>query len=491
METETKSTSLPPISKLFEESWQVFSKSVLSLFILTVISLVIYLILAILAFVLFVISGTGSTLLQQGVEGFIAQITATPALIWVLVIIGFIAWLIFLVINSAFQIAFILILDSNGSIPIGTALKNSLGLIIPLFLVGLLMSFLSFGAFFVFIIPAILFYFLFIFSQFEVVLNNQTGIPALKRSLLIVSSHFGAIVLRLVVIFVAYFIIASIIPSLLSQINTEVEIIVTIISFIINTLLGWYLLAYFITLYKQAKTSTKKDQTSILWMWIVSLLGWVIAIGLIYGGWQLVSSGVLNNLNNNPALNTKVSLQNALDEMSPEVKVHFDRSSELFAQMRQNQTNQEAVTKLNNENIAELKKALELSPNNPKIWYELGNANTWVSTTGSLEEGLSAFEKAAELDPENIIYINGVGDMLIQMERYEEAVLQFQKTLRLTENSGLGNLSLGIAYKRLKITDSAKIHLEKAIEILSKNNTNGNFDSRILQAQKELSELPQ
>lgn len=70
-------------------------------------------------------------------------------------------------------------------------------------------------------------------------------------------------------------------------------------------------------------------------------------------------------------------------------------------------------------------------------------------------------------------------------------MLHFQKTLRLTDKSGFANLSVARAYANLKIYDSAREHYQKAIEIFTSENQSGSYDSYILQARKELSNLPQ
>lgn len=184
-----------------------------------------------------------------------------------------------------------------------------------------------------------------------------------------------------------------------------------------------------------------------------------------------------------------VSYKQSLQSMKPKTKDHYDRSQLLFEQMRQNANNPEKVTALNDKNIQELKKAIEIEPNNPLLWIALSNAFTWVSSEGSLNDGLEAAKKAEQLDPDNVLYINHVGDFLIRIERYEDAILQLNKTLRITDKSGYANLSLGIAYKKLKITESAKNHFRRAIDIFTQENSNGSYDQEILQAQKELAEI--
>lgn len=201
----------------------------------------------------------------------------------------------------------------------------------------------------------------------------------------------------------------------------------------------------------------------------------------------------LTLVNDNPQVkesNFYHQIQNSLEEyknnMNPEAKTHYQRSQELFGQMKEaaSENNVASVTQLNDENIQELKKALDFDPSNAMLWNELGNAYTWISTTGTLADGLKAYQKAETLDPDNIVFINAVGDMMINMDLNEQAVLQFKKTFRLTNESGYANLSIAKAYLNLNIQDQAKKHLDEAISIFSANNNDGRYDEEILEAQK-------
>lgn len=502
MDNQNQTTSFPPIGQLFSQSWQTFTQSVLSLFILNVLGIAIYIGLAVVAFLIFILSGAGSFLLKNGLQGIATTLPSiSGSTMTILVVIGLAFGLIYLIVGSALQIASILLVDSQGKTPLGSAFKKSLGLVFPLFLVNILTSILTFGAFFVFILPAVLFYFLLIFVQLEVVLNNQRWLGAVKRSVLLVSRHFGAILIRLIVLFLIY-IAYTILVNLISKIGPETQMLVGIISFLINLLLGWFALSYQITLYKQARVGLENQEgKSIIWMWIVSVIGLLIAAGIFFMSYKAISSGVLKDIFKNSATSPGTSIQRSINEMSPEAKVHYDLSQELFKQMREVQSSGKSdveivaeTKRLNDANIAELKKALEIEPNNPKIWFELGNAYTWISSAGNLEDGLNAYRKATEIDPKNAIYIDNVGAVLIRLGRYEEAVLQLQKSLRIGEElgdeSGLTHYRLGLAYAGLKIYDSAKTHFQKAVEILTKNNRDGRFDDEILRIQKDLSNLP-
>lgn len=183
---------------------------------------------------------------------------------------------------------------------------------------------------------------------------------------------------------------------------------------------------------------------------------------------------------------TVTSIKSYKENMSPEAKVHYDRSMQLFSDMRAASDNLEEIKRLNDMNILELKAAIEIDPTNADIWYQLGNAYTWVSSTGTLEDGLAAFKKAEELDKNNVVYSNGVGDTLIRLGKYEEAVIQFQKSLRISDNSGFANLSIAIAYTKLGIKESAREHYQTAIDIFTKENKDGSYDKWLLEARKGL-----
>jgi len=186
----------------------------------------------------------------------------------------------------------------------------------------------------------------------------------------------------------------------------------------------------------------------------------------------------------------------AVKEMSPEAKKHWDRSQELFSQMRELQKREnepgvvDQIKKLNDENIAELKKAIEAEPDNARIWAELGAAYTWISSKGSLEDSYLAYKKAADLEPNNVVYNNFLGDSLISLGKYEEAILVYQKTIRQTDKNGYAFQGLGIAYENLKVYDEARKYYQKALDTFISENKEGEFDKKILEIQKALARLP-
>lgn len=234
------------------------------------------------------------------------------------------------------------------------------------------------------------------------------------------------------------------------------------------------------------KTEAKPKTFLAVVIALITILFFSAYMGMMmYQGYRLGMQQVKNNTGGFVSKSIKQYQQT----MNSEAKIHYDKAMQLFKDIQAVQTDPEKVKKINDENILELKKAAELDPQNAEIWYQLGNAYTWISSTGTLEDGLAAYKKTEELDPTNVIYINGVGDMLIQSGKYEEAVLQFQKTLRITDKSGYANLSIANAYAKLGIKDSAKEHYQKAIDIFTSNNSDGSYDEQILQARKGMAEV--
>lgn len=288
--------SLPPIKQLFSDSWNIFTHSILNLLVFSLIGIAAYIVLFVVGFILVLTFGVGTSVFQGGglssYSGIALILMSFLALVWIiaLVIVGFV-----------FQIGLILIVGNYPQkLTIGEIIRKSLGLILPFIVVSLLVFIIVVGGLFVLIIPYLVFAFLLMFAIYEVILNNTKGVEALRRSVMIVVRHFGPLLIRILIL-IGIYIGFAIISSLISGINKSVGVLVSIIWFVVNILLSWFILAFMVTLYKQAKEGLDTDTTSHMkWLWIVSIIGWVlIIIGLV--GW--LSLGVFRNLQQ-PKLNT-------------------------------------------------------------------------------------------------------------------------------------------------------------------------------------------
>lgn len=495
------SSSFPSIKTLFSESWGALVKNVGNLFVLLIITFAFQIGLWIFLIASLFVLGAGSNLFNAISQKNIALFTSSlnPGF-WVA---GGVVLTIFIVASIILgivpQLASIFIVGqfpNEGSL--GEGIKRGFKVIFPFMLTSFIVSFLTLGGFFFLIIPVLLFAFLFMFVNLEVILDGRKYLSAIKHSAFIVQKHFGEIFVRIVIYFLLYIIIAVFIPNVVRMIDPNTGAVLSFVYILINLLLSWFGLAYSVTLYKHARAGFESEKGKPLtWVWIIAILGWLLVGGLGF----LFSKTIISSLTNEIQKGIESTLpKSTLKNIEvPKSNPNFDRSTELFKQIREisNQitaTNSNEMMQklkiLNDENISELKLATEAEPNNAKYWYNLGSAYTWTSTKGTLDDGLLAYQNAEKIEPTNVTYINGVGDMLLRLGKYDQAILQFQKTLRISDRSGYAYYSLGQAYEALKVYDSAKESYQKAIDVFTSENSDGTYDNMILEAKKALSRIP-
>ncbi len=285
--------SFPPVKSVFLDAWVLFKKSALSLFFLSLFTLALYVLFFIVGGVgaLMIAGGSGVFKMLSGGAPDLQSFLSVPFLTF-LGVYGVAFVILSTVIGIAIKAAMILfIAEAERSEPFGAVVKRGFGFVGAIFLVEFLVFLLNVGAFFFFFIPLILFAILLSFVTYEVVLNNKRGAEALRSSVQIVSQNFIDILVRSVLFFLMYLALAFLLPSLLRRIDPDAGALVGGLSFVVNTFLGWYSLAFSISLYKQARECTDVEKKSnIAWMVIVSVLGWVILALILIGVGRLVMS---------------------------------------------------------------------------------------------------------------------------------------------------------------------------------------------------------
>ena len=294
---------LPSIGELFKQSFTAFEESILKLILVGIGFLAsIFLATAFAGVVLFVLFGgyfTGKT----------SVIPPAPLLIIGVVIVLLYVVALF-VISLVAGIAPVLIVGRyEENIGFWEAVKKSFPYIIPLYLTNLLIFLLCFGGFFVFVLPAIVFGFLFIFAAYEVILNDKRFFGAIRRSVFIVSRRFGPVLVRVLVFLAAYIFLVGIIPSLLKGFGSPGNIFVNIFVGLVNFFAGYFSVCYYITLYKQARVGLEKEEGGkCWWIWVIAILGWIMFFGLVFivssvviGLIQEAGPSLLQNLENAPS----------------------------------------------------------------------------------------------------------------------------------------------------------------------------------------------
>ncbi|MBI2600646.1 hypothetical protein HYW42_01720 [Candidatus Daviesbacteria bacterium] len=258
--------SLPAIQTLFKDSWKLFAKKLLNLFIVNIIGLAGFVFLAIVAAVILLISGVGigvfSSAFQSGNFNPATFSGMIPlfSIILILLLIGFTVMTIFVVIGS------ILILDypDNAKVSFREIFKTSLKFMLPLILIGLLSSLIVLGGVFLFIIPGIVIGFLFSFYYFELILGGKKGLDSIRSSVSLIKSNFWPLALRFFIIWVISILIISVLNDF------------PVLQFIANILFGWFSLCYIFTAYKQTKATAPNQQAKLLIPVLVSLAGWIL-----------------------------------------------------------------------------------------------------------------------------------------------------------------------------------------------------------------------
>lgn len=285
-----------PIPALFSEAWILFKKSVVSLFFLTLFTFAIYFLLFIAGAVAMVVvaGGAGIFKLLSGDTSAVASLL-TPTVLLTAGILLLVFFLASFVIGLAVNAATILFVSGQGG-SFGSTVKKGFGLVGALFIVSLLTGLLTWGSFFVFLIPGFIVAFFFSFVAYEVILAGKRGTEALRGSVQIIGQNFIDVVVRALTYFFMYICIAFILPNLLRRIDPSVQPLVSGLSFFVNMFLGWYGVAFSVALYNQAKAHTDTTKkTSLAWIVVLSIVGWILAVLLMIGVINFLKSPTVKN----------------------------------------------------------------------------------------------------------------------------------------------------------------------------------------------------
>jgi serine/threonine protein kinase/Flp pilus assembly protein TadD len=111
---------------------------------------------------------------------------------------------------------------------------------------------------------------------------------------------------------------------------------------------------------------------------------------------------------------------------------------------------------------SELKKAVELSPNNPDSHRAYAHL---LSSLGRHDEAIAEIKRARELDPLTLITNALEGQFLFYAGRDDEAISRLKKTLELDPNYWIAHNNLGRVYIRQGRYEEAVAELNKAKEL--------------------------
>ena len=93
---------------------------------------------------------------------------------------------------------------------------------------------------------------------------------------------------------------------------------------------------------------------------------------------------------------------------------------------------------------ADLKKALELRPDQPHVLNYLGYS--WIDQGIHLDEGMDMIREAVKLRPDDGFFIDSLGWAYYRVGRYDDAVRELERAVELKPNESVINDHLGDAY---------------------------------------------
>ncbi|HSW48159.1 MAG TPA: hypothetical protein VLG67_03695 [Candidatus Saccharimonadales bacterium] len=271
-QSNTSGDSLPSIKILFQESWQLFRTTLvpfLKLFGLIAIGVVV--VGVFIAVIMFLLSASGINLLKPNF--YLGSISTTQIIVSIFTILLTLAGLVFFifVITPMLQISYIMILNSNGKVPIRSIIKGSRSMAIPYFLTAVFSGLIIAGGIYALIIPGIYFSVIFSFVQYVFVLDGLKGKAALKRSYMMVKGRFWNVYFRIIAIAVIYYIIASVFQMISKQIP-----FFGIVSVVFDAFSGVFIACYTFLIYKHLKNLPLFSKPfSMKWIWITSGIGFV------------------------------------------------------------------------------------------------------------------------------------------------------------------------------------------------------------------------
>ncbi len=122
-----------------------------------------------------------------------------------------------------------------------------------------------------------------------------------------------------------------------------------------------------------------------------------------------------------------------------------------------------ALLELQNiDGLPKLEMAAQLSPNDPDIYNNLGNAFIDAKRT---KEAIAALRHALFLSPSFFLAHNNLGNALAQAGRYAEAAESYRDALRLAPDYAEAHHNLGLMQKELVGFDEAASSFRRALEL--------------------------
>jgi tetratricopeptide (TPR) repeat protein len=125
----------------------------------------------------------------------------------------------------------------------------------------------------------------------------------------------------------------------------------------------------------------------------------------------------------------------------------------------------------NQELDVSIQLANEILTSRPDNFLTLNLLVSIYSLNGDFEKALFYVEKSIEIKPQNVNALQGKGYILFRLERYEESLIYYSKSISIEPNSRVLN-NMGIIFSKLSRYKEALDCYEKGISVNLDNHTN-------------------
>jgi len=241
--SDNTNNSLIGIKKLFSESWKIYKNKFKVFFGILIIPTLITLFFVIFFASIFMTVFSANSFMSSA---------KTPSII--LFVLGIIFAVFIIIIQMWSQVSMLYVIkDYKENINIKEAYNRSKSSIFPVLIVSSWIGLALFGGFMLLIIPGIIFYVWFAFSNFVLICENIKGKKALSRSKEYVKGKWFKVFIRLLVSIIVCAILYSIVAGIFSKIGVDKKIVENLTTLISGLFLSPFFGIYLFLLYEDLK----------------------------------------------------------------------------------------------------------------------------------------------------------------------------------------------------------------------------------------------
>ncbi len=269
---------LPGIGALLKSSWQLVTARFGALLGLGVLNALLQIALLIVAAAGALLLGLGSVL-KAYTEGVSLSELLSPDLLQSVAVV-FVLLIVALIVESLLVQMTVLRVLFKPAEGIMDAFRQSVSRFWPVLGASLLVTFITLGGTWLFLLPGLVFSAWFMFGIYEIVLFGSTTTVALNRSAAVIRRHFWGIVGRCAALMLLTMLVGSVFDEVTRSLSTEMQGIAGLASMLYQALVGWIWLAFAGKLYLDVRDEQVPAQNSVQLALGVAAVGWLIAVFL-------------------------------------------------------------------------------------------------------------------------------------------------------------------------------------------------------------------